>query len=185
LKRKTCSTSVKKEDVVITFLYPVGTFLLDRQPICIVAGNKVVSKDFEKELSMFINIHRGQEIDISYYYGFRQLMEVGVKALSPGINDPGTAIISLRAIGELLAFRLQSIPRTHLRDKDGIVRIITREKTFEEIFKDVVLPVWDYGKNDRLLQQEMCHILLQLKLYTNSQIIEQLLEKVDEAIAKK
>jgi uncharacterized membrane protein len=112
-------------------------------------------------------------------------MEVGVKALSPGINDPGTAIISLRAIGELLAFRLQSIPRTHLRDKDGIVRIITREKTFEEIFKDVVLPVWDYGKNDRLLQQEMCHILLQLKLYTNSQIIEQLLEKVDEAIATK
>ena len=41
----------------------------------------------------------GQEIDKSYTYSLNQLMEIAIKALSPGINDPGTAVISLQAIG--------------------------------------------------------------------------------------
>ena len=40
-----------------------------------------------------------QGIDKSYTYSLNQLMEIAVKALSPGINDPGTAVISLQAIG--------------------------------------------------------------------------------------
>ena len=40
-----------------------------------------------------------QEIDKSYTYSLNQLMEIAIKALSPGINDPGKAVISLQAIG--------------------------------------------------------------------------------------
>jgi uncharacterized membrane protein len=42
-------------------------------------------------------------------------MEIAIKALSPGINDPGTATISLQALGELLAYRLHHFPRAYFK----------------------------------------------------------------------
>jgi len=89
---------------------------------------------------------------MNYDYGFRQLMEIAIKALSPGINDPGTAVISLQALGDLLAYKLQHFHQPYSYDKGGNIRIITKEKTFEEVFEEYILPIWDYGKGDRLLQ---------------------------------
>ncbi|HLL41934.1 MAG TPA: DUF2254 family protein, partial [Segetibacter sp.] len=34
-------------------------------------------------------------------YGFRQSMQIAIKALSPGINNPGTATICLHELGDL------------------------------------------------------------------------------------
>ena len=120
----------------------------------------------------------GQEIDKSYTYGLKQLMEIAVKALSPGINDPGTAVISLQAIGDLLAYRLQHFPELNVEDKKGTIRIIIKEKSFDEAFKNYVMPVWDYGKNDRSIQHEMVHILKQLKMKGEQLIINKLLGEV-------
>lgn len=173
-----------KEDLAISFLHPVGTFLLENNPLLIVTHKTGLSKDFEKKLSKIINIHRGQEINTNYYYGCRQLMEVAIKALSPGINDPGTAVISLWALGDLLAYRLRHFPETNLKDKNADLRIVTKEMTFEDVFEGCILPIWDYGKNDRLVQQEMLHILLQLKIYGDQPVIDTLLRSVRSAIVK-
>lgn len=86
--------SCKKEDAIISFIHPVGTYLMEGIPLLTVTNKEEVSKDFEKNLSLVINIDKGQEISTSYYYGLKQLMEIAIKALSPGINDPGTAVIS-------------------------------------------------------------------------------------------
>ena len=120
----------------------------------------------------------GQEIDKSYTYGLKQLMEIAIKALSQGINDPGTAVISLQAIGDLLAYRLQHFPELNVEDKKGTIRIITKEKSFDEAFENYVLPVWDYGKNDRSIKNKMVHILKQLKMKGEQPIRNKLLGKV-------
>jgi uncharacterized membrane protein len=65
----------------------------------LITHDKEVSKDFEEKINVLINIGKGQEISTSFYYGFRQLMEIAIKALSPGINDPGTATIALQCLG--------------------------------------------------------------------------------------
>jgi uncharacterized membrane protein len=58
-------------------------------------------------------------------HGIRQLVEIGVRALSPGINDPFTAIAVIDRLGaaleEILLGRLQ--PKL-LVDEDGRVRVI-------------------------------------------------------------
>ena len=175
----------EEEEVVIYFLYPAGTFLIEGTPLLLLTNKQDVTKKLRDQLSVILSIERGQEIDINYEYGLKQLMEISLKALSPGINDPGTAIISMQALGDLLVYRMNHFPETFLKDRQGIVRVIVKGKTFEDLFEQYLLPVWDYGKNDRLIQKEMLHILTQLKLKGDYTAVTTTLNTVELAIIEK
>lgn len=65
-------------------------------------------------------------------YAIRQLVEIAVRALSPGINDPTTASSASHRLGEaierLMACRLDGILRKH--DADGTLRVIGVQPDF-------------------------------------------------------
>lgn len=166
----------KKENIIIKFLYVEGSFLLEGTPYASVS--LPVSSEVKKNINLLVLIHRGNEIDNTYYYGLRQLGEVAVKALSPGVNDPGTAIESLRAISGLLFYRLHHFPDNTFNDEDGIIRIITTERSFDDLFNTFMLPIWDYGNKDRMLRNELLKILLQFDNCGNYSSIKKLLQQV-------
>ncbi|WP_373513272.1 DUF2254 domain-containing protein [Persicitalea sp.] len=149
------------EDCLFYTLHTPGTFVLQGQPLLQVS--KPISADTHDKAARGLRINDSESIEENYAYGIRQLSEVAMKALSPGINDPGTAIISLRAMAKLFAYRLVNFPDNVVRNKENQVRILVQELTFETIFKKTVLPVWDYGKEDRSVQDEMHHLLTQLQ----------------------
>lgn len=64
-------------------------------------------------------------------FGMRQLVEVALRALSPGINDPNTAIavIDRIAMSMALVIARQTLPRT-LRDREGRLRLLRPVSTF-------------------------------------------------------
>lgn len=173
----------KKYNITVSLTYPVRTYLIcNSTTLLTIDGTHNLQEKFYKELSSVIDIGKNQDISTSYYYGFKQLMEIGIKALSPGINDPGTCILSLRALGELLSWRLLYSPENRIKDEDGFVRIRTSDNTFEEMFNDHILPIWDYGKNDRLVQHELVHILNQLQVIKSSLAVSSLLIKCQKRI---
>lgn len=169
---------LNKENAVIYFYYPAGTYVLENAPLLYVVPENGLSDDFEEKLKSVIDIGLGQEIKTNYYYGFQQLMEIALKALSPGINDPGTASISLQAIGNLLAYRMNHFPVLCSNDKEDVTRIFNREKTFEELFDEYLLPIWDYGKGDRLIRKEMLHMLMLLDKVGKEPAVNRLLHEV-------
>lgn len=58
-------------------------------------------------------------------YGFRQLVDVAVRALSPGINDPTTAVHVLGHLSALLCRLVDRNPGPEqVRDDDGRVRVV-------------------------------------------------------------
>ena len=172
----------KKEDLIITFLYPVGTFVIEGNPLLILYKQPAIESIKEK-INVIVNIEKGQEIDISYHYGFRQLMEIAIKALSPGINDPGTAVLALQALTDLAVYKFDHFAETTFKDNEGTVRLVTKEKTFKEAFKEYFYPIWDYGKNDRLVQTEMLHALTQLRMKGTEPEAEELYNTVRTAIS--
>ncbi len=149
------------EDCLFYTLHTPGTFILQGQPL--LQASKPIAQDTHDKAARGLRINDSESIEENYAYGLRQLSEVAMKALSPGINDPGTAIISLRAMAQLFAYRLTHFPDNVVRNKDKQVRILVQELTFEKIFENTVLPVWDYGKEDRLVQKELHHLLTQLQ----------------------
>lgn len=170
-----------EQDCVLSFLYTPGTFVLENTPIMYISPEtKVVPEKIFNKIAAAIYLNIEESIETNFYYGFRQLTEVAVKALSPGINDPGTAVESLRALFELLSYRLSHFPDNRIKDSNGVVRIITTENSFETIFNNCLLPIWHYGKHDRFIQQELHHLLLQLQQKQNHPTITKLLIKVKD-----
>lgn len=173
----------KKENCVFSFLFTPGSFLLNGIPVLLVhSDEKELSNDLKKQISTHVFINKEEAINSNFYYGFRQLTEVAVKALSPGINDPGTAVQSMRALADLLSYRLNHFPNNSVKDEEGRTRIITKEASFDDLFSASFLPVWDYGQEDRFVQQEMHDLLVQLRTCYSHPSISQLLAKVQTKI---
>lgn len=150
-----------EHDCVLYLTQLPGSFVLKGRP---VAGiSKPLPQEVRHEIAASLRIHEAESIEGNFFYGFRQLMEIALKALSPGINDPDTAVISLRALFRLYACRLCYHPEHSIKDGTGRPRLLVTGLTFEKIFSDTVLPVWDYGKADRIIRHELLHLLSQLQ----------------------
>lgn len=164
------------EDCLFYTLHTPGTFVLQGQPL--LQASKPISEDTHDKAARGLRINDSESIEENYAYGLRQLSEVAVKALSPGVSDPGTAIISLRALAQLFAYRLTHFPDNVVRNKGHQVRIMVQELTYETIFRKTILPIWDYGKEDRTVQDEMQHLLTQLQSISPQPVTGRLLRDV-------
>jgi len=164
-------------DATVFILPTPGSFLLEGIPM--IKSNKLLPDDIVNEIQMTLYVHSTESIDDNFFYGFKQLSEVAIKALSPGINDPGTAIQALRALFELLRYKVNHFQAVVIRNKSGQVRIIKEELTFKKIFETTILPIWDYGKNDRLIQNELATLLSQMQSLTPHESVAQLMLDMD------
>jgi uncharacterized membrane protein len=95
-----------EKNFFIRFLYSPGTYLIKDTPFMEIYSHEEIEDDCKNDLKSTVDFYKGQPIGINANYGFNQLAEVAIKALSPGINDPGTAVISLHALSDMFAFRM-------------------------------------------------------------------------------
>ncbi|MEO6490484.1 MAG: DUF2254 domain-containing protein [Ferruginibacter sp.] len=147
----------------IQFLHPAGAYLLKDSPLLIFYSAKQLLEDDIKEIFMPIDLYNGQPLEQNPYYGYHQLAEVAIKALSPGINDPETAVLSIHALTDLFSYRLNHYIKTIFKDKNNVPRIITIEWNFEQLFDECYNPIWNYGKDDLYIQNSLTSMLEQLK----------------------
>ena len=151
-----------ENDLVIRFLHPAGHYILAGTPFLEVSPGQAISDKLKEKLFLAIDFYRGQPIHVNYYYGFQHLMEVALKALSPGINDPVTAVLSLHALTDLFAQKLYLNHAPAIRDKEGWPRIILAERTLPDLFRETIFPIWHYGRKDQLVQKGLLRMISQL-----------------------
>lgn len=169
----------KGNDITVKIKYEPGVYVLKNAPILEV--DKQILEELSKKLQTTLIISQDETIENNYLYGFRQLSEVAIKALSPGINDPGTARLALRAIFYLLDCRIGSFPKNVIKDDNNSPRIYNITPDFEAIAKTALLPIWDYGKNDRIIQNELSHLISQFLVLHQNNWLTQFLKNVEKA----
>lgn len=177
----------EKKDGVIYFPHPLSTYILKGSTLAIWKGREELEDDEIKSLWSVIDIFDSQNgINKLPFSGCMQLTEVAIKALSPGINDPVTAVLSINALSKLLAFRLTHRHDSSIKDDNDKTRIIVTDHTFNQYFYKCIYPIWDYGKNDRTVQHAMLNVLSQFEtLYAeqyNISLCTKLLAEVKSAI---
>ena len=94
------------------------------------------------------------------HYGFRQLVEIAVRALSPGINDPFTAINAIDHLGVSLARLADQAPRsTFSLDENGQLRLIAPTEDFPSIARATFDPLRFYGRGHPLVIAQLARLL--------------------------
>lgn len=100
-------------------------------------------------------------------YAARELVEIAIRALSPGINDPFTAMSCIDRLGGSLG-RLaeRSKPARIRRDSEGTPRVlITRADDFPDVLHQSIGQIREYGANStsvsatilKALTEMACH----------------------------
>jgi|GEM_PF-4282350 len=89
-------------DARLTFAHAVGDYVIEQLPIARCSTTAPTST-ISEAVNAAITIGTERDERTEFAYGLRQISDIGVKALSPGINDPTTAIVSLDAATRILA----------------------------------------------------------------------------------
>lgn len=93
-------------------------------------------------------------------FGLRQLTDVGVKALSPGINDPTTAVHALNHSAVLLCDLLRRDLEPHVLDDDtGRPRLVLRQRPFAELLELAVAQPRIHGADDPYVVRALLSLL--------------------------
>lgn len=105
-----------------------------------------------------ISFSRGELVEDNYVLGFKQITEIAVKAMSPGINDPGTAINALDYLTELFALRIQKQDNGIL-GSDGKTTLKIAVISFEELLYNVMASLRTYCSHDPIMVQKLIWML--------------------------
>ena len=96
-------------------------------------------------------------------YGLRQLTDVANKALSPGVNDPTTAVHALGHISALLCeLGDRNLGPVVLRDHDGRVRVVLQRPGLGDLVDTALTQPRRYGADDAEVMGRMFDLLSEL-----------------------
>lgn len=118
-----------------------------------------VSADDSKNLLFCNDISSDRHEDDKGIGGMIKLMEIAVKAMSPGINDPGTAIDIILKLGRLLRKFLQLPNITSQLAEDGNYILVRNYITGNELMRIIVQPIRLYAKEDSAVLYELIRAL--------------------------
>lgn len=110
-----------EHDTAIRLLARPGTYIFPGTPIALIYPS-VEGADAAIRNATALGAHRVSSADIEFAIG--QLVEVAVRALSPGINDPHTAISVLDRLGAALCHLAPHYLPTGVLLRDDHVRLV-------------------------------------------------------------
>ncbi|MGW6566594.1 DUF2254 domain-containing protein [Streptomyces sp. NPDC054975] len=110
----------RRHGVVLRLLPRIGDFVVPGTPILAVHGGQVPRRI---GAALSVGVERTFHQDLGF--GLRQLADIGLRALSPAVNDPTTAVQALDRITQFLAAVAdRPLGTVHHRDTKGTVRLV-------------------------------------------------------------
>ncbi|MGI8812315.1 MAG: DUF2254 domain-containing protein [Pyrinomonadaceae bacterium] len=91
-----------------------------------------IGRKKSEQINGFFTIDRHRPIEKDVGFGIRQIVDIALKALSPGVNDTTTAINCIDNLGEIVAEIARRLMPAKLRSKDNVPRVITLAPDFQE-----------------------------------------------------
>ena len=92
-----------KHDTVIRMERGVGQFVIQGTALMTLVHGSADSQELSNQLRKLVKISVYRTIEQDPSFGVRQIVDVALKALSPGINDTTTAVMCIDYLGTILA----------------------------------------------------------------------------------
>ena len=99
-----------------------------------------------------------------------QLVEVAMRSLSPGINDPFTAVSCIHWIGAAVIQILgRRRPSEHVRDDEGAVRLLIPTISLDEVLEHTFGRLRPYAEGHRVVLRTLVETLVLVRAYAQTE----------------
>jgi uncharacterized membrane protein len=120
----------RKRDGVIELMPQVGDYVATGDDLMTLYGGAVAIDDETIQATVAFGSERTMEQDP--LFGVRIMVDIALKALSPAINDPTTAVLAIDQINRLLRVTgRRKLRNEDLLDRAGVRRVIYRTPDWE------------------------------------------------------
>jgi uncharacterized membrane protein len=139
----------QQHNFVMQLLFEPGDFIIQGKPLVNIWPSMAVEPIEQSIRTAFVSgVQRTLVQDITF--GINELVEVAVRALSPAINDPFTAMTCLDWIGSALCQLCTHVfPSPLLYDHDKHLRIISKPVSFTQLCDAAFHQIREYGRTSR------------------------------------
>lgn len=111
-----------------------GSWVQEDAPLFSVWPASAAKEDLARTLRAQISLGAQRSIEQDAAFGIRQLVDVALKAISPGINDPTSATDCIVRLGQILvASGRRHHPQRAFRDESGELRLVVPYHDWPEL----------------------------------------------------
>ena len=136
-------------DLVVRVEARVGDFVPGSGAIVVAFPYGRVSDAVADDLSNAFSFGDERTPDYDIEFSLRRIVEIAQRALSPGINDPTTALYCLDRLGEVLGLLADRwFPSGRIPDQDMKLRVVFDPMTFAELACPAFAAIARYGIRD-------------------------------------
>ena len=176
----------ERSNGAIEFVPQVGDFVSVNDPLFNLYGGAGSIDEATLRSAVAFGAERSMEQDPTF--AFRIVADIALKALSPAINDPTTAVLAIDQLNRML----RAVGKRHLRteeisDKTGTLRLIFRTPNWDDFVHLTFSEIRSCGSNNlqivRRLRAMILNLLQTLPLHRHAALNEQL-SLLDREIAK-
>jgi uncharacterized membrane protein len=102
-------------------------------------------------------------------FAIHQLVEIAARALSPGVNDPYTAITCIDNLTAIMCYLTKArFPSSQRSDAKGILRLVTHPLTFSGMMDAAFNPIRQYGEGNAAVVIRMMEGLIRIASFTKN-----------------
>ena len=162
----------------------IGEFIVQNTPLASLAIENPPDEEIIAALRAAYSIDRYRTVHQDCAFGIRQLVDMALRALSPGINDTTTALMCVDYLTAILA-RLASreIPSSR-RYEDGELRVISIGQTFATLLAESFDQIRSSAEGNVAIMLRMLGGLQTIASLTDSPSRRRLLREQVEGIAE-
>jgi uncharacterized membrane protein len=176
----------RKAGAVIEVVPAVGdTIGASAQLVRIFGAKETIS---ERDVRRAIRLGPERTFEQDPKYAIRLLVDIAIRALSPAVNDPTTAVQALDQIGDLLmrlARRPLDVGAYH--DEEEHLRVIMRQPEFEDFLRLSFDEILDYGAGSVQVMRRMRALVSDLAAEVSEgrqADVKSWVQRLDRAIAR-
>jgi len=148
--------SLARDRKTIVWLeHGVGDFVVHDATLASLALEDLPDQETTAALqaAFFINRHRTVEQDVAY--GIRQIVDMGLKALSPGVTDTTTAVMCVDYLTSIMARLVSRKTPSSRRYEEGELRVITKDLSFETLLAESFDQIRSHATGDVAIMLRM------------------------------
>jgi uncharacterized membrane protein len=148
--------------------FGIGDFVVRNTILASLSLEVTPDQETINALQTAFSISRYRTVEQDVAFGIRQIVDVALKALSPGINDTTTAIMCVDYLAAILA-RLapRHIPSSYRYD-DGELRVIAKEPGFESLLADSFDQIRSNAKGNVTIMLRLLGAIQTIAGFTNN-----------------
>jgi uncharacterized membrane protein len=159
----------RKHGITIYQQHGVGEFAILGNPLVSITPANALTPEIADACASSFDLGPSRTLQQDVHFGIRQIVDIGLKASSPAVNDPSTTVTCIDHVARVLCrlARRRILPLEVRDPETGRLLMVRRAVTFQASLDLAFNQLRQYGRRDMAVSLRMLHALIEIAMATD------------------